>query len=62
MKKYSDLYSDAIKRLRLRAEDVNDYRPAIKLYMPEIKDGIPNAIIIWLKTGEKIIFIDKIEE
>ena len=27
--------------------------------MVEIKGGIPNAIIIWLKTGEKIVFIDK---
>lgn len=56
---YEELYKKALRRLRIKDSDVQDYRPVCKLYIPEITKTMPNAIIIWFKTGEKIIFIDK---
>lgn len=59
---YGELYDKAIKTLNLDESIVNDYRPASQLFVDQIMCQIPNAIIIWLNTGEKIIFIDKNEE
>lgn len=56
---YEELYNKALCKLCLETSEVEDYRPACEMHIPEIKGGIPNAIIIWLKTGEKIVFIDK---
>jgi len=36
---------------------VEDYRPAVELYVPQLSKGIPNAIIVWLKDGTKVIYI-----
>lgn len=39
---------------------VEDYRPACGLYIDGVDDctQIPNAIVIWLADGTKIIYID----
>ena len=34
-----------------------DYRPADPMFIPQLKQGIPNAIIVWLKDGSKVIVI-----
>lgn len=56
---YGEIYNKALCKLCLTCDEVEDYRPAVELYIPELKSEIPNAIIIWLKAGEKVIFIDK---
>lgn len=38
---------------------VDDYRPCIKLFdVP----NIPGAIVMWLKNGDKIVYIPKSEK
>ena len=56
---YKELYSTAICKLCLDQSEIDDYRPASELFIKELKTQIPNAIVIWLKTGEKVIYIDK---
>jgi hypothetical protein len=55
---YSELYKRAIKKLNLKQEDIEDYRPAAELYIDQITGTIPDAIIIWLKSGEQIVYIE----
>ena len=56
---YAELYKKAIATLNLNQSDIEDYRPACELFVEQLNGTIPNAIIIWLKTGEKIIFVDE---
>ena len=56
--KYSDLYRQAVCELHLTDNEIEDYRPADPLFIPELKQPIPGAIIIWLKDGNKIIYFD----
>lgn len=58
---YEELYEKALCKLSLKCSDVEDYRPCSEMFISELKRQIPNAIIIWLRTGEKVIFIDKKE-
>lgn len=55
---YPELYKKAIKKLNLKQEDIEDYRPAAELYIEHITGTIPDAIIIWLKSGEQIVYIE----
>lgn len=55
---YSELYERAIKKLNLKQEDIEDYRPAAELYIEQVTGTIPDAIIIWLKSGEQIVYIE----
>lgn len=41
--------------------EVNDYRPAAPLYVDELNTSIPNAIIVWLKDGSKIIYVSEVK-
>ena len=34
-----------------------DYRPADPMFISQLMGGIPNAIIVWLKDGSKVIYI-----
>ena len=42
---YSELYERAIKKLNLKQEDIEDYRPAAELYIEQVTGTIPDAII-----------------
>lgn len=55
---YSELYERAIKKLNLKQEDIEDYGPASGLYIKQVTGIIPDAIIIWLKSGEQIVYIE----
>lgn len=55
---YYEIYKAAIKNLSLNDDIVDDYRPASPFFITELKEQIPNAIIIWLKSGKKIIYIE----
>ena len=59
---YEELYNKAIKTLNLDKDIVDDYRPASPLFIEQLIYQIPNAIIIWLKTGDQIVFIDRGEQ
>lgn len=41
--------------------EIEDYRPACGLYIDGVDDctQIPNAIVVWLKGGSKVIYISK---
>jgi len=54
---YGDIYNEFCKKFS--NAEVEDYRPAVEMYIPQLVRGIPNAIIVWLKDGSKIIYIAK---
>lgn len=55
---YGEIYDKALNKLHLECEEVEDYRPACKMHIPELEIALPNAIIIWLKDGSKVIYIE----
>lgn len=59
---YGELYDKALNKLHLECEKVEDYRPACKMHIPELETALPNAIIIWLKDGSKVIYIEPDKE
>lgn len=56
---YGDIYEEFCKKF----PDVNvrDFRPASPLYIPQLLEGISNAIIVWLTDGSKVIYIAESE-
>ena len=56
---WGDIYNEFCKKFP--NADVEDYRPAVEVYIPQLAKGIPNAIIVWLKDGSKVIYIAKSE-
>lgn len=58
VKTYEEIYKSALEKLKLSQDDIEDYRPASETYNPRLIGIIPGAIIIWLKSGEQIIYID----
>lgn len=56
---YGDIYNEFCEKFP--DAEVEDYRPAWKFYIPQLVRGIPNAIIIWLKDGSKVIYIEESE-
>lgn len=60
---YGELYNYALNELGITENDVADYRPAAKLFIPELEaEQIENAIIIWLKSGDRIVYMKKYTE
>lgn len=57
---YNDIYEEFCKKFP--NIEVKDYRPAVPLHIPQLLEGIPYAIIIWLKDGSTIVYIAKREE
>lgn len=60
---YGDIYYEFCKKFP--NTEVSDFRPAIPMYIPGLSNltkGIPNAIVVWLKDGGKIIYIAESEE
>lgn len=52
---YGDIYEQFCKKFP--NAEVEDYRPPAEMYIPQLTNGITNAIIVWLKDGSKIIYI-----
>lgn len=56
-------YKDILKEFtnKFPNAEVEDYRPACGGYLKGIDshEQIPNAIIVWLKDGGKIVYISK---
>lgn len=57
---YGDIYEEFCKKFPNAKTE--DYRPADEIHIPQLARGIPNAIIVWLKDGSKIIYIAESEE
>ncbi len=57
---YGDIYEQFCKKFP--NAEVSDFRPAIPMFMPLLISGIPNAIMVWLKDGSKVIYIAESEE
>jgi len=60
MKTYEDIYNEF--RDKFPNAEVKDYRPAVEMYVPQLSKGIPNAIIVWLKDGSKVIYVSESED
>ena len=53
---YGDIYKEFKNVTNTPEVMIDDYRPCVEMYdVP----NIPNAIVIWLKNGAKIIYISK---
>lgn len=59
MKTYGDIYNEFCDKFPFAG--VEDYRPAVEMFVPQLLKGIPNAIIVWLKDGTKVIYIAESE-
>ena len=59
-KSYGDIYNEFCEKFPLA--EVQDYRPAVEMHIPQLSEGIPNAIIVWLKDGSKVIYIAESED
>ena len=60
MKTYGDIYNEFCNKFP--NAEVEDYRPADPMYIPQLLRGIPYAILVWLKDGSKIVYISESEE
>lgn len=60
MKTYGDIYKEFCNKFPLAGAD--DYRPAEPMFIRQLLIGIPNAIIVWLKDGTKVIYIAESED
>ena len=60
MKTYGDIYNEFCDKFP--HAEVEDYRPAGNVYVPQLSEYIPNAIIVWLKDGTKVIYIARSED
>lgn len=53
---YEEIYNSFFEKTNIDRSLIEDYRPCCEMYdVPNIS----NAILIWLRSGEKIIFIAK---
>lgn len=60
MKTYGDIYNEFCDKFP--NAKVEDYRPAVPMYISQLSAGIPYAIIVWLKDGSKVVYISESEE
>jgi hypothetical protein len=52
---YGEIYDEFCKKFP--NAEVLDYRPAVKMHIQELSSDIPNAILVWLNDGSKVIYI-----
>lgn len=60
MMTFENIYNEFCKKFP--NAEVEDYRPAASLFIPQLAEPIPYSIIVWLKDGSEIIYIAKGEE
>lgn len=56
---YGEIYEEFCNKFP--NAEVNDYRPAEPIYVDELNTRIPNAIVVWLKDGSKIIYVSEVK-
>ena len=54
---YGDIYKQFYDKFP--NAEVDDWRPADPLFIPQLLKPIPNAILVWLKGGNKLVFISE---
>ena len=59
MKTYEDIYNEFCNKFP--NVEVEDYRPADPMYIPQLLRGIPYAILVWLKDGSKVVYMSESE-
>jgi len=52
---YGDIYKQFCDKFP--NAEVSDWRPADPMFIPQLLSPIPNAILVWLKDGSKVVFI-----
>ncbi len=53
---YQEIYDQFLEKTNIDISLIDDYRPCCELFdVP----NIANAILVWLHSGERIIFIAK---
>ena len=52
---YEEIYEEFCNKFP--NAEIEDYRPAVPMHIPQLKQGIPNAIIVWLEDGSEVIYI-----
>ena len=52
---YEDIYEEFLAKLP--KVEVEDYRPADPMFIPQLMRGIPNGIVVYLKDKSKVIYI-----
>ena len=57
---YGDIYEEFCNKFP--NAEVEDYRPAVQMHVEQLNVGIPNAIIVWLKDGSKVIYISEVKK
>lgn len=58
---YFDIYNEFLRSTGICESMIDDYRPAVNPFTHELVgvDLIPQAIIVWLKHGGRIIYFAK---
>jgi hypothetical protein len=57
---YGDIFNEFC--IKFPNADAEDYRPAVPMFIPQLSRGIPNAIIVWLNDGSKVIYVAESED
>lgn len=52
---YEEIYEEFCNKFP--NAEIEDYRPADPMFVPQLMRGIPNAIIVWFKDGSKVVYI-----
>lgn len=52
---YGDIYKQFCDKFP--NAEVNNWRPADPMHIPQLLRPIPYAILVWLKDGSKLVFI-----
>ena len=61
---YRQIFTQFLDQTKIDGSTILDFRMADQLYVPEIApvNYIPNAIVVWLNNGSKLIYIAKEDE
>ena len=54
---YGEIFDEFCKKFP--NAKVDDYRPADPMFVSQLYETIPNAIIVWLKDGSEVIYMAK---
>lgn len=57
---YEEIYEEFCNKFP--NAEIEDYRPADPMFIPQLMRDISNAIIVWLKDGSKVVYIAEVGE
>ena len=61
---YGQVMSQFLEHTKMDGSLILDFRPAVSMFIHDLipVDFIPNAIVVWLTNGSKLIYIAKEEK